>query len=743
LSLQLHILFSYIYLVPKTNSATIHSTLLFAAYSVAISANDSEYLAEICRDLAQSLVTEQGRMACEAQDEVLQVSDQLYINSRITENQLLYLRHLVLIREEAVATVYDDFQEHQSVPQLAKALYELCNTHPYKHVAQQGQGQGEDGNEEDDEGDEEDEDDEEEEEEEENNARGGNGNRNISDRSSPNANAKLGLAGVVSLMMRSKRLSSTESTILMELVRNENEYVLAAYELYESDRNIDELQDTLLRCAKLEVRKRMLDVQEEELGRMYQRERQRQYDAQEDVEDDDEEEDEEEEEDKRFSLEDIGLDAILESMDVTNIWESTVPADFVKIVFIAVIRKQLDVYQAKALCDLYHANYDLVRAAWEVYSVQEDLPDLLDTLRRVVKDLTVDTDDEDEGQGSDDDDADEDSEAQQPRSKSKVAPAPAPAAASASAPAHVAPASVATTQSAAHWAALDRKKEALAAVSSAKRDLLKHSLEMMVKQGITSAAAASSLLERYLQGDLLCEAAIDAYASDRNVAEFLDTLQILANHSPEELSEMMKDVSEEAEERAVGSSDTAANTRANAHISPTDKPAAAAAAARTTSTSTSTSTTSTGAGAEPTAQMQLRGIVTELGRNQMISAEVSAVLNKLIGQADRRLLLAYQRYLSTQEGAQLIDTMLRIAAAELTAAGSSPPKKQAPPQAEAEEEEEEDDDEDEDDEAATDGKESLLNASDQKTVIDILSRYVCFCFLRSVNWSYLNIYHII
>lgn len=101
---------------------------------MAISANDSEYLAEICKDLAQSLVTEQGRSACEAQDEVLQVSDQLYINNRISENQLLYLRHLVLIREEEVATVYDRFQEHQNVPQLAKDLYELCNTHPYQHA---------------------------------------------------------------------------------------------------------------------------------------------------------------------------------------------------------------------------------------------------------------------------------------------------------------------------------------------------------------------------------------------------------------------------------------------------------------------------------------------------------------------------------------------------------------------------------------------------------------------------------
>jgi hypothetical protein len=75
---------------------------------------------------------------------VLQVADQLYINNRITENQLLYLRHLVLIREEVVAQIYDHFQEDQNVPKLAKALYELCNTHPYQHARQQQQVEDED-----------------------------------------------------------------------------------------------------------------------------------------------------------------------------------------------------------------------------------------------------------------------------------------------------------------------------------------------------------------------------------------------------------------------------------------------------------------------------------------------------------------------------------------------------------------------------------------------------------------------
>ena len=37
------------------------------------------------------------------------------------------LRHL-----QAVASIYDEFQEHISIPKLAKALYELANTHPYQ-----------------------------------------------------------------------------------------------------------------------------------------------------------------------------------------------------------------------------------------------------------------------------------------------------------------------------------------------------------------------------------------------------------------------------------------------------------------------------------------------------------------------------------------------------------------------------------------------------------------------------------
>lgn len=89
-----------------------------------------------------------------------------------------------------------------------------------------------------------------------------------------------------------------------------------------------------------------------------------------------------------------------------------------------------------------------------------------------------------------------------------------------------------------------RKKEAIAAVAAAKRDLLQHSLAMMVKQGLTSAESADGLYKRYADGDALVDAAIEAYAADRDVTEFLDTLHILANNSKEDLDAIMNQANE-------------------------------------------------------------------------------------------------------------------------------------------------------------------------------------------------------
>jgi len=221
------------------------STILFAAYSVALSANDASYFAEICKDLAQSLLSENGRLACEAQDEVFSVCDKLYIANEISENQLLYLRHLVLIRDETMATIYDYYQFHLDINSLAKDLYALANKN---RIAS-----GDD--------DDVDDDDDEEEEEEEEEERYGDDSTEATEETgdesavypeeqlTPISNNTLN--GVVSLMLRGAKISSAEASCLIDMIKAKNEYVMAAYDLYRHDNDLDELKDTLMRCYYL------------------------------------------------------------------------------------------------------------------------------------------------------------------------------------------------------------------------------------------------------------------------------------------------------------------------------------------------------------------------------------------------------------------------------------------------------------------------------------------------------------
>ena len=133
--------------------------------------------------------------------------------------------------------------------------------------------------------------------------------------------------------------------------------------------------------------------------------------------------------------------------------------------------------QAKTLCELYDEEHDFVKAAWEVYRVQLDLDDFIDTMLRIIRNVNLE-------------------KKHQTSNESKQS-------------------------------LFAANKEATAAVKNAKLDLLKHSLEMMVKQQMLSAKNAAGLFERSMKGDTMVDAAIENYAKDRDVNEFLETLQIL------------------------------------------------------------------------------------------------------------------------------------------------------------------------------------------------------------------------
>jgi hypothetical protein len=623
-----------------------YSSLIFAAYSVAKSAGDADYLTQVCKDIAQSMMTTAGQSACAAQEDVLQCCDRLYIDNKITDNQLLYLRHLVLIRDEDVAQMYDEFQENFDVTRLMIGLLRLANlqlkmndehgnsssaTHtatttqtgtkesePPRHQKAIKKQQEEIANsykqqkkkkveslstttttqskkrhtEET-----------KSRSKKENPYRKKSNERNSSltpPQPTPTAPAPAPppppsknlnhvneqkimfntLNGIIALMIRTEDITPIEAVLLNHMVTSENEFIFAAYEIFQSDGNLVELQDTLTRCAKIELKKRGLDQQKPGGGggkktsppgnknsskamsnnktavnTQQRNQRSRQKPSNQNVSEADDENGLSSSDDNSQPLPNINtntssenstpqndievpdscdspsqLNRLLYSLNVTNVWQNTVPTKFVYTVFSATQKRLLSIGQCRALCDLFQAQYDLVRAAWEVYNVQDDTFDFIDTLKRIVRDLTFQDDGNvnlsmnknDDGATAtatenDNEEKDEDYE---------------------TGPGDIVEVMKQTENRAKE--AREAKSNALAAVAEAKRELLKHSLEIMVKQGLVTTQAASNLYERALKGDPLTDAAIEGYAGDRNIMEFLDTLQILANNTPEDLEQMLR-----------------------------------------------------------------------------------------------------------------------------------------------------------------------------------------------------------
>ena len=102
------------------------------------------------------------------------------------------------------------------------------------------------------------------------------------------------LRRVVSEMLNIDALTVAEAQALLEMIAMRNEYVFGAFELYQADKNVTDLQDTLIRCARLELRKQAVEHKESSLMRQKQQMSQIMQDA---IDGNDDEEDEDDEDD--------------------------------------------------------------------------------------------------------------------------------------------------------------------------------------------------------------------------------------------------------------------------------------------------------------------------------------------------------------------------------------------------------------------------------------------------------------
>ena len=132
---------------------------------------------------------------------------------------------------------------------------------------------------------------------------------------------------------------------------------------------------------------------------------------------------------------------------------------------------------------------------------------------------------------------------------------------------------------------------------------------------------------------------------------------------------------------------------------------------------------------------QLTGIVEELRKNNLISITAESILRSLITKQDGRVIAAFKVYVQMKDGADLIDSLLRIAEFEMSQPKSSSSNASSATgsyttangkNASTASAEEDDEDEEEEGGEEGEGESTVLSAQDQKTVVEILLRLSLF-----------------
>jgi len=663
--------------------------LVLAAYSVASAAGDVKYFSEMCREIATACLDDDGKRTISAQETMLAVLNQL---TTIDESQIVYLRHMICIRSHQIASVYDEFVENRGdVNVMGMRLLALAHPDNNYDKDDKDNEDSEESNDSSSEEDEDEDDDEDYESEVDDSAAA----IAPSEMSNTSDNYELVLSSIISSWLRAGEISGAEASILLEMIQSSNDYVMAAYELYQHDGNLSELKDTLLRCAFIEM-KRIASSHEEAYASKNIKPRTSQSNV--DV-------------DGKFKVEEFleteykTLTELLASCGMYNVWSGTVPSEFITICFSAALGKIFSIGQAKALCDLYQASYDLILGAWEVYTVQKSQQDLVDTLIRIVRDL--DFDDKGNVMSMDNNDNSAADTSKYTTSSNTTESNSVNVAAMDEA-------------MASRRAESDTRREALSAVTKAKQDLVRHSLDMMVKQEMCTQEGADSLFERATKGDQLVDAAIDAYATDRDVVEFLDTLSILANNTQEEIDALLRSGAARMEAEAnEGTTDNGTSTTNDENSSDED----------VSEDDDVEDDESDEDDALTQCQLDLLAAVAQLSKEGRIDRDMKLGIVSLISVNDERMVSAHKVYQEFKDPEDFKDTILRIGRAnssyykqvESARNGTTENKANDDEEEEKSESESESDDDDDDDDEDDPTSDMLLSDKDMGSIIDTMT----------------------
>ncbi len=232
----------------------------------------------------------------------------------------------------------------------------------------------------------------------------------------------------------------------------------------------------------------------------------------------------------------------------------------------------------------------------------------------------------------------------------------------------------------------------------------------MVKQGLAAEAGANSLWQRYQQGDLLVNAAIEQYAESHDVSEFLETIQLLSSLSQEEIDALMQNAAdkldeegediqatkkyqaEQQEEESESSeeSDESDESDESSEQSKNDieEPIRAKEKSDTEEKESEDEIASPSTSREPTRREKAQApeefplaALSELSQRDLLTPEEAGCLARLVLSQDANILAVFDVFRDMQDTEDLIDSLKRIARLTRATQGSTP---QGTPKAAAE-----------------------------------------------------------
>ena len=207
----------------------------------------------------------------------------------------------------------------------------------------------------------------------------------------------------------------------------------------------------------------------------------------------------------------------------------------------------------------------------------------------------------------------------------------------------------------------------LEAVATAKVNLLRSSLDMLVAGGRTTPERAADLIKRHNDGDMICDTAIEQYAGDRDAESFLETLVILANNSKEALESLIRATDgvnvrqkgyENGDEQETDDyTDDFENPEDDEEDESYQPEEGTEESSEDDSDYDSEDFTQSNLD-KP--QQDLLGVVANLANHNIIDDNVKLALVRLISERDERMFAAYDMYQRRKDANDLIDTMVRL-----------------------------------------------------------------------------------